>query len=87
MILSRPDAVTSKVEPERTVTLKFVEFTVMDWMVAVEPVTLNVTPFALTTASVVSDTSSNAANASVGASNATKIPARVSIRGIVSLFG
>ena len=77
-------AVTWKLEPVGSVTLKFPAFTVIDSMAAVEPETFSVIPFTLKTVSVVSDTSLYAANANAGANSAARIPAPVSIRGIVS---
>lgn len=82
---SRFGAVTWKLELTGNVTLKSAAFTVMDSMAAVEPETFSVTPLTLRTVSVVSDTSLYAANASAGANSAAKIPAPVSIRGIVSV--
>ena len=80
-------AVTSNVEPERSVMLKSVALTVIDSIVALEPETLRVMPFTLMTASVVRVTSSAAASARVGARrSATAIPARASVRDIVCIF-
>jgi len=67
------------------VTLKFPALTVMDSTAALEPETFSVMPATLKTVSVVSVTSVAAANAIAGARSATRIPAPVSIRGIVSL--
>lgn len=87
LICSRPGAVTWKLEPDASDILKFVSFTVMDAIEAFEPETFSVMPFTLKTTSVVKDTSSKAANVREGAmNNAARIPARASIRGIVSLF-
>ncbi len=79
-------AVTLKDEPDCIVTLKSVALTVIDSMVALVPETFSVMLFTLRTVSVVSVTSLNAASAAVGARSATSIPARASIRCIVSLF-
>jgi len=81
---SRPGAVTWNVDPDWSVTLKSVSFTVIESMMALVPDTFSVMPFTLRTVSVVRVTSSNAASARVGARSATRIPARASIRGIVS---
>ena len=85
-ICSSPGAVTWNTEPDERVTLKSDAFTVIDSTVALEPETFSVIPPTLKTVSVVSVTSSAAASARAGANNATRIPARASIRGIVSLF-
>jgi hypothetical protein len=82
--VSNPGAVTWSVEPDKSVTLKFAAFTVIDSIAALEPETLSVMPFTLKTVSVVSVTSLYAANANAGASSATRIPAPLSIRGIVT---
>ncbi|MEK7099954.1 MAG: hypothetical protein AAB883_02335 [Patescibacteria group bacterium] len=58
----------------------------IDSIVALEPETFSVTPATLKIVSVVSVTSLYAARANDGANNATIIPARARIRGIVSLF-
>ena len=84
-ICSRPGAVTWNTEPDERVTLKSDAFTVTDSTVALEPDTLSVMPPTLRTVSVVRVTSVAAARANVGANNATRIPARASIRGMVSL--
>lgn len=73
-----------KLDPDWRVTLKFVGFTVIDSILAVEPETSSSIPFTLKTVLVVSCTVSKAANANAGAKSATRIPAPVSIRGIVS---
>ena len=83
---SSPEAVTWKFEPVGSVTLKFPALTVMDSTAALEPETFKVIPATLRTVSVVSVTSVAAANAIAGDTSATRIPALVSIRGIVSLF-
>ena len=85
-IFSRPGAVTWNTEPDERVTLKSDAFTVIDSTTALEPETFSVTLFTLKTVSVVRVTSVAAATANAGANNATRIPARASIRGIVSLF-
>jgi hypothetical protein len=83
-----PGAVIWIDEPDRRTKLKDVSsFTVKDCTTALEPDTLRVMPPKLKTTSVVSVTSLYAARASEGAtSNAIAIPARTSIRCIVSLF-
>ena len=63
-------------------TLKLDAVRVIESTAALAPDTLSETPFTLMTVSVVSVTLEASAN--VGASNATRIPAPVSIRGIVS---
>ena len=51
----RAGAVTSSVEPDSSVTLKFVELIIIDSTEPPEPDTFNVIPFTLMTASVVGD--------------------------------
>lgn len=64
-----------KLEPDCIVTLKFVAFTVIDSIVALEPDTLSVMPFTLKTVLVVSVTSLYAAKAMAGANSPNAVMA------------
>src|SRR3989344_9401168 len=67
--------------------LNVVGFTVSDSTVALDPETFTTRPLMFRTVSVVRVTSVAAAKANEGANSATTIPARASIRGIVSCYG